>query len=163
MHVWPFLLALCGAVTLVAAFVRHGPSLAIGAGMLCAYGAGRLIKWLDLDYQLASFAAIWIAAGFAASISRHNRAGLIASLLVACGLCYVWARIGGAAWRFGSLPFVLSDFFAVSAMLILGAGLWHDFIGRASYLVRGAGGRSFDFGSGCAKSIPQEAAQKAGQ
>lgn len=163
MAVWPFLLALCGAVTAVAAFVRHGPSLAIGAGMLCAYGAGRAVKWFDLDYQLASFAAIWVAAGFVAAISRHNRAGLIASLLVACGLCYVWARIGGAAWQFGSLPFVLSDFFAVSAMLILGAGLRHDFIGRISDMVSGSGRRGFDFGASHAKDMPKEAGVKAGQ
>ena len=114
--IWPYMMG--GAALVVALSALAGLSLRVPLAILGAYVAGRLIDaGLPVPLSLLAFAALWVAVGGYAA-----RQGLPISggLLIACGLCYLWARFTGAPHVVGSLPFVVSDILAGVAMLLIG-------------------------------------------
>lgn len=69
------------------------------------------------------FASIWVGCGMIVSAKAGgDKVTLygVKSLMSLTGLCYLWARMVDAPRVFGSPPYVLSDVFAVLAMLTIG-------------------------------------------
>ena len=161
MSVWPFLMGLSGLVLALAIFSRNAPAVKVAGVIFAAYLAGRLVKASGIEYQVATFAMIWLCAAFGAFVADPRRYG-ISLILLGVSLCYVWARVTVAPWVFGSPPFVLSDLLAVLAMLVLGAGLRQDVIRRAGDMARRLSGRIFVSSSCRAKILQNKAGKKAG-
>ena len=114
--IWPYMMG--GAALTVVLSALAGVSLRVPLAIFAAYVAARLISaGLHMPWDFLAFAALWVAVGGYAV--RH---GLPTSggLLIACGLCYLWARFTGAPHAVGSLPFVVSDTLAGVAMLLIG-------------------------------------------
>lgn len=104
---------------LVATFAAvAGDGVRAALAVVAAYLAARLISaGLPLPWDLLAFGALWVSVGGYVARQGHPISG---GLLVACGLCYLWARLTGAPREVGSLPFVISDILAGVAMLFMG-------------------------------------------
>ena len=161
MLVWPFLMGLSALILALAIFSRNAPAVKVAGVILAAYLAGRLVKALGIEYQVAAFALIWLCAAIGAFVADARRYG-ISLILLGVSLCYVWARVTVAPWVFGSPPFVLSDLLAVLAMLVLGAGLRQDVIRRAGDMARRLSGRGFVSSACRVKILQDKAGEKAG-
>ena len=114
--IWPYMMATAAGVAALSAVAGDGMRAALA--VLLAYIAARLISaGLPVPWDLLAFGALWVAVG-----GYVLRQGLPISggLLIACGLCYFWARVTGAPREVGSLPFVVSDILAGAAMLLMG-------------------------------------------
>ena len=105
----------------------HGEGLRAAIAILGAYCVARLIvHGLPLPWELLALFALWVAVGRYVARSGFSNAG---GLLIACGLCYLWARLTGAPRVVGSLPFVASDVLAGVAMLMMGGRFCAAFVG----------------------------------
>jgi hypothetical protein len=114
--IWPYMMAMAASVAILSAIAGDGVRAALA--VFGAYVAARLISaGLPFPWDLVAFAALWVAVGRYAVSQGHPISG---GLFVACGLCYLWARLTGAPREVGSLPFVVSDVLAGVAMLLMG-------------------------------------------
>ena len=143
MAVWPFLMGLSGLVLAMALVAGRARYAFAAFAIFCAYCGARVLDAIGVPAPSTIDALIWIFA--ASAIFAHSRENYgISTLIAASALCYLWAKAAGANAEIGVLPFVLSDLFALAAMLFIGGGVCRDFIGRISDLVRGGAGRGFD-------------------
>ena len=143
MAVWPFLMGLSGLVLAMALISGRKRYSFAAFAIFASYCTVRLFVSVGVPSPSTIYALIWIFA--ASAIFAHSRENYgISTMLAASALCYLWAKAAGASAAFGVLPFVLSDLFALAAMLFIGGGVYRDFIGRISDLVRGRAGRRFD-------------------
>lgn len=104
MIVWPYIVAF---IALIAVASRS----MVAVSVLAAY---LLSQFLPSDLLLKFF--LWQLVG--TFIMFKLREQLPGALVIASGLCYPAAKFFGAEIAVGSLPFVLSDIAAVSAVLI---------------------------------------------
>jgi hypothetical protein len=152
MAVWPALMALAAAVTLLSAFARDTSAARAAGVILAAYVCVRLA----IPHGMSAVALVWLIAALVTfSINRYG----ISLILVAVSVCYVWARVVSAPWVFGSPPFVISDCLAALALLIIGSGVRRAVIDRACDLARACGSRGFAVGADRAGLAPQKAKQ----
>lgn len=112
--IWPLWIAL--AVVAVAVSDDRRPALAILGGLL----AMRLAPVIPEPWRLVASAGLWV--GIGGFIVAQFAAAVCGALVVACGLCYIWARVGGYPVAFGSAPFVASDVLGVLALLVAACG-----------------------------------------
>ena len=80
----------------------------------------RFMGALPVEIDLLARAFVWFAIGYI--IAFAYRRALSGGLIVASGLCYLWARLTGAEMAFLSIPFVVSDmlWLAAVAWLVIG-------------------------------------------
>ena len=94
----------------------------------------RFMGALPVEIDLLVRAFIWLAIGYI--IAFAYRRALSGGLIVASGLCYLWARLTGAEMAFLSPPFVVSDmlWLAAVAWLVIGKS---DGIGSGGHTLGG--------------------------
>lgn len=127
MSVWPFLMALSGAV--FALSLWSGRYAITTGAILGAYCAGRIVKNAveSEQTQIVAFALIWACVAALDAIQRQVDTKTL--ILSGVALCYFVARVLQSPWVFGSWPFVASDLLAVAAMLLFA---WGSFVGILS-------------------------------
>lgn len=119
---WVALLFICAALTLASrhdAGARYMAALCLGGIVLMRFW----VMTLPVDLLWLAGAATWVAIGAAALV--HSRATSL--LLIASGLCYLWARIGGYVFGASHPPSVIADLFGVAALATIG---WRVYGGR---------------------------------
>lgn len=110
------------ALTALAGFLAHhtrGPAWAawaIMAGLWLTFAA-RLVFAPDL--QFVAFGLIWCGIGAFIAIRGE---GIAATLLIASGLCYLGAEVGGAVSPGWSYWFRLADILGLAALVTVAAG-----------------------------------------
>jgi hypothetical protein len=82
--------------------------------------AMRFMGAVPVEIDLLIRAFIWFAIGYV--VAFFYRRVLSGGLIVASGLCYLWARLTGAEMAFLSPPFVVSDLLWLAAVLWLAIG-----------------------------------------
>lgn len=157
MAVWPFLMALSATMLAMAAIAGSGRYLVPALAILGAYIATRGLVASGVSLPHTAYAIVWISAAFVAIAHSLQNYG-IALMLAGVAACYIWARAAGADAHFGSMPFVASDLLAIAALLTIGGGVRHDFIGRVRDLGGYSGRRDFD----CLAMRDSMGAEKAG-
>lgn len=114
--VWPVWVSVAVIVALLTWRSDPRPALLLLLGLF----AMRLAPVMPYDLRLVASAGLWVAiGGLIVTALQKPCAGL---LVVASGLCYLWAWILRAPIAFGSAPFVASDILGASALLVLGWG-----------------------------------------
>lgn len=82
--------------------------------------AMRLMGSAPVEIDLLARAFVWFAIGYV--IAFVYRRAVSGGLIVASGLCYLWARLTGAEMAFLSPPFVVSDMLWLAAVAWLVVG-----------------------------------------
>lgn len=146
MSVWPFLMALSLAVLSMAAVAGGRRYIVPAAAIFGAYIATRGLVASGVPLPHTSYAIAWISAAFF-TIAHSLKNYEISLMLTGVAACYLWARAASAEAYFGSMPFVVSDLFAIAALLSIGSGARHDFIGRICDLASNSARCDFDCGA----------------
>lgn len=160
MAVWPFLLGLSAIVAGMAIVAGGARWIVPACAILASYLTVRAFVAVGVPSPSTIYAMIWLVA--ATAILAHNWKNYgISTMLTASALCYLWAKAAGVAAAFGVLPFVLSDLFALAAMVIIGGGVWRGFVGRVADLGRHSFGRRAGVHRSGAMLYSEQAAKKA--
>lgn len=140
--IWPAWIAV--ALFAVVATWRRDPrpALLILAGLI----AMRLSVVIPVPWRMIAEAGLWI--GIGGVIVARFHANLCGALVVASGLCYIWARVGGYPIAPGSPPFVASDALGFLALIVAARG--HHVGGRGRFLDRRRRGWGNRFARGVA-------------
>lgn len=112
-----FYLWISAAVCLLAYSAWRGADHRSVSVLLAGLMATRVIAELPFEARMMAGAAIWC--GIGAWLIRRAISPLAGALLVACGLCYLWARLAYSPVAIGSAPFVASDVFGALALCVM--------------------------------------------
>lgn len=137
--VWPFLMGGSALLLVASSVVGNGwatrSSLVILAGLLAVRAKNFIFIGSDLSFVVG--ASIWVicAVAIPRQVVYNGRqvmapSSQISLLLVAVGLCSMWARVVNAPRVFGSPPYVVADLLLVAAMLVIGWQIRDDILGR---------------------------------
>jgi len=135
----PLYLAFCGLAWSVS---RSWVPIAIAVGIVATQAASHLPD--EIVYP--AYSAIWVAIGGAAIYRDAIFPGL---LLIASGLCYLWADLSGVSPVIGELPLVAADVLGLIALVAAGVtGGTGGGIGKGRDLGRDPDRRGNSVGSG---------------
>jgi hypothetical protein len=135
----PLYLAFCGLAWAVS---RSWVPVAIAFGLVLT----RLAAELPDGITYPAYSAIWVTVGGAAIYRDAIFPGL---LLIASGLCYLWADLSGVSPVVGELPLVAADVLGLIALVAAGvSGGTGGGIGKGRDLGRNHSGRGNSVGGG---------------